>query len=253
MSLASPPPIELKSVCSWRDGRNVLDEVSATLEAGDFIAMVGPNGAGKTTLLQIILGLLPATSGNVRLFGKAPEEGRSEIGYVPQHGQFERNFPISVRQMVEQGCLSRDWHSAWRLTPEQRDAAQAALVQCGIAKLAERGLEQLSGGELQRVLVARALATRPKLLILDEPTASIDPSGQASIFELLAELNHQLSILVVSHDLSLTTRHARQIWCLNRQLHSHETLALSAETLALLYGYPVRAIDHRSDFSGAPA
>lgn len=245
--------VELDRVCFRRDGRLILDDVSAVLEPGDFVALVGPNGAGKTTLLHLILGLLRPDSGRISLFGGNSDDGLGYVGYVPQHGRFDRNFPMTVQAMVAQACLPPGWQLARPTSADVMAVVDQALLRCGLADLAERRLDALSGGEMQRALIARALATQPRLLVLDEPTASIDPSGQESLFDLLAELNQGMTVLVVSHDLGLTSRYARRVWCLNRSLHVHDTVDLTAEALARLYGYPVRLVDHRSDHAeGAP-
>lgn len=240
--------LELAGVSLQRGGRTVLDRVNATLAAGDFVAMVGPNGAGKTTLLKVLLGLLEVDAGEVRLFGQTPRLGRLRAGYVPQSGRFDTRFPVAVGELVAHGTLAGGWPLWRRRTASQTARIEHALTACGIAHLRDRRIDGLSGGEVQRALIARALAVDPQLLVLDEPTANIDPSGQEALFDLLAELNRHMSILVVSHDLGLTTRYARSVWCLNRTLCTHQAVDVSAETLAALYGYPVRVIDHRPDW-----
>jgi zinc transport system ATP-binding protein len=234
-----------------RDGRVVLDDVCVQLEEGDFVALIGPNGAGKSTLLAAMLGLLPLTAGTIRLFGETPERGRLRVGYVPQQGRFDAQFPVNVADMVAMGALMPGWRSPEKSALAGRQV-ETALARCGIAHLAARQIGALSGGERQRALIARALAANPDLLILDEPTASIDPSGQEALFDLLGELNRRISLLVVSHDLSLTTRHVRSVWCLNRSLCRHDAVDLDAHTLATLYGFPLRAVDHRPDRERAP-
>lgn len=241
------PVVELQGLVLARGGRPVLAGVDARLEAGDFVAMVGPNGAGKTTLLKLVLGLLEPDAGQVRLFGEPPHFGRRHVGYVPQSGRFDARFPVCVGELVAHGTLAGGWPLWRRRAPGQLERVEQALAACGISHLRRRRIDSLSGGEIQRALIARALAVEPQLLVLDEPTANIDPSGQGALFDLLAELNRRMSILVVSHDLGLTTRYARTVWCLNRTLCSHQAVDVSAETLAALYGYPVRVIDHRPD------
>lgn len=245
--MSETPAIVLEHVEFSRAGQVVLANINAVLDARDFVVLVGPNGAGKTTLLHLILGLLPPAAGTIRLLGGDPAATREKVGYVPQHGRFDRRFPINVHGMVLQGCQPPGWVAGWRPGAADLAAADEALARCGIEALAGRRLDTLSGGEMQRALIARALTTRPQLLLLDEPTASIDPAGQETMHALLGELNQQMPLLVVSHDLALTSRHASRVWCLNRHLHVHPALDLTAETLAALYGFPVRAVDHRSD------
>ena len=249
--MSSSPVAELSGISLQRSGRRVLDGISVNLDAGDFVAMVGPNGAGKSTLLKVLLGLLEADAGEVSLFGQPPRIGRLRAGYVPQSGRFDTRFPVCVGELVAHGTLTGGWSLVppWhQRTASQEERITRSLDACGIAHLSKRRIDSLSGGEVQRALIARALAVEPKLLILDEPTANIDPSGQEALFDLLAELNRSMTILVVSHDLGLTTRYARTVWCLNRSLCSHQAVDVSAETLAALYGYPVRVIDHRPDW-----
>jgi zinc transport system ATP-binding protein len=243
--------IDCEHVTVERDGRVVLEDISVTLEAGDFVALIGPNGAGKSTLLAAILGLIPLSSGTIRLFGEAPERGRLRVGYVPQQGSFRTDFPVRVAEMVAMGAMSPGWRGARKSALAERHVT-AALERCGIPHLATRAVGALSGGERQRALIARALAVEPELLILDEPTASIDPSGQEALFDLLGALNREMSVLVVSHDLGLTTRYAKSVWCLNRTLCRHDALELDGDTLARLYGFPLRAIDHRPDRERRP-
>lgn len=243
--------VDCDHVTVERDGRVVLENVCVQMTEGDFVALIGPNGAGKSTLLSAMLGLLPLTAGTIRLFGETPERGRLRVGYVPQQGRFNAQFPVNVADMVSTGALMPGWRSFEKSALAGRQV-ETALAQCGIAHLAGRQIGALSGGERQRALIARALAANPALLILDEPTASIDPSGQEALFDLLGELNRRISLLVVSHDLGLTTRHARSVWCLNRSLCRHDAVDLDAHTLATLYGFPLRAVDHRPDRERAP-
>ncbi|WP_374327263.1 metal ABC transporter ATP-binding protein [Azonexus sp.] len=245
------PAIVLDHLSFARGEQTVLDDLNATLSSDDFVVLVGPNGAGKSTLLHLILGLLTPTGGSVALLGGAPAATRAAVGYVPQHGRFDRRFPIDVGGMVLQGRQPPGWHPGWRPTAADQAAVDEALARCGIAALSRRRLGALSGGEMQRALIARALAGKPRLLLLDEPTASIDPAGQEALYALLGELNRQMPLLVVSHDLSLISRQAHRVWCLNRRLHVHPALELTAQTLASLYGFPVRAVDHRSDHAEA--
>lgn len=239
------PIIRLESVGMRLNGRMILENISASMNKDDFIALIGPNGSGKTTMLRIILGLLSPTSGSVTVFGTTPEQGRRHIGYVPQKWNWRADYPITVADAVGYGRVKPGWHPSQRVSSRDREHVFKAMQECGIADLAGRKIGCLSGGELQRVLIARALATEPDLLVLDEPTANIDPSGQESLFDLLNVLNSSIGILIVSHDLGLTTRYVRDVWCLNRTLCTHPTLEMDAETLARVYGFPVRMVDHR--------
>jgi len=238
------PVIQIEDVSfAYPFGPPVLEHVDLAVDEGEFVGLVGPNGGGKTTLLKIMLGLLRPSSGRVRVLGRPPEEGRAEIGYVPQFATFPRNFPISVRDTVLMGRLGRT-RPVFGYTRADRSAAEAVMRRTHIESLAGTPIERLSGGQLQRVLVARALVCEPRILILDEPTANIDLRGEEDIFDLLKALNRQLTIVLVSHDISFISRYVNRVACLNRTLVCHGTEAISGELIERLYGEPMRMIHH---------
>jgi len=238
------PVIQIEDVSfAYPFGPPVLEHIDLAVDEGEFVGLVGPNGGGKTTLLKIMLGLLRPSSGRVRVLGRPPEEGRAEIGYVPQFATFPRNFPISVRDMVLMGRLGRT-RPVFGYTRADRSAAEAVMRRTHIESLAGTPIERLSGGQLQRVLVARALVCEPRILILDEPTANIDLRGEEDIFDLLKALNRQLTIVLVSHDISFISRYVNRVACLNRTLVCHGTEAISGELIERLYGEPMRMIHH---------
>ena len=222
----------------------VLEKVSLRVEAGEFWALLGPNGGGKSTLLKLALGLLHPDRGRILILGKTPSEARDRIGYVPQFATFPRDFPLAVDQVVLQGRLqARNW---WRpMSKAHKLAAMDSLERTGIAYLAKRPIGALSGGQLQRVLIARALAAEPELLLLDEPTAHVDTDGEANFFDMLASLRTQMAIVMVSHDVGLVSGHVDRIACLNRTLVWHGAVPLSEGVLAQLYGSSANLVDHR--------
>lgn len=224
-------------------GPLVLEHIHLSVHRGEFLGLVGPNGGGKSTLLKLILGLLEPVSGRIRVLGKRPREGRSRIGYVAQFSTFSRDFPISVEQTVLLGRLGkiRLWR---RYTREDRAVAEQVMAQTQILNLSTRRLSTLSGGQLQRVMIARALASEPEMLILDEPTANIDLRAEEDIFSLLKHLPDQPTILVVSHDIGFISQYVNRVACLNRRLVCHATEAITGEIIQHLYGSPVRMIDH---------
>jgi zinc transport system ATP-binding protein len=211
---------------------------------GEFMGLVGPNAGGKSTLLKLILGLLRPQSGRIRVLGAAPEEARRRVGYVPQYPSFQRDFPISVEQVVLLGRLGSTPSLGWYRRAD-REAALHALAEVEAADLARRRIGTLSGGQLQRVLLARALVGEPQILILDEPTANIDQRAEGDIFDLLAMLNARLTILVVSHDIAFISSYVDRVACLNRTLVCHRTDAIDAELIHQLYGEAVRSVAHR--------
>jgi len=243
------PVIELHDVSFRYDGPMILEDVSLTVEQGEFLGVVGPNGGGKTTLLKLILGLLDPVEGNIRVMGRAPSEARRAVGYVPQFATFRRDFPISVEETVLLGRLG--------LAPmfggyskADREAARCAMAESEGLEFRNRSLSTLSGGELQRVLIARALATDPKLLLLDEPTANIDLRVEKDIFDLLKQINARATIVVVSHDIGFISRYVQRVACLNRTLICHTTSEITGEVIADLYGRPVRIVRHAAQAPG---
>ncbi|MGC8775671.1 MAG: metal ABC transporter ATP-binding protein [Chlorobaculum sp.] len=240
------PLISCDKLCVELGGAKILQGLSLSVHEGDFLAVLGPNGGGKTTLLKVMLGLVKPTSGSVKVFGKEPGYASGRIGYVPQRLDFDRSFPISAMEVVLMGRLSRK-RLLQRYGREDRRKALEALETTGLAELAQRRIGALSGGELQRVLIARALAGEPELLLLDEPTASVDPGMKTTIYDLLDQLKKSHTIVLVTHDTGTIGRHVSRIACLNCTLDMHEpgsTLGRSA--LDDLYGYPVDVVEHRA-------
>jgi len=227
------------------DGPAVLDRVNLEVDDREFLGIVGPNGGGKSTLLRIILGLLEPDSGSVRVFGRSPRANRGRLGYVPQFSGFRKDYPISVRDVVLMGRLPGRMRPG-PYSSVDRSAAEEAMRGARVLELRSRRIGTLSGGQLQRVLIARALATSPEMLLLDEPTASIDSSIELTIFDLLRELNEKMSIILVSHDVGFISRYVTRVACLNRRLVCHETSELDPKELEAVYGSPVHLIDHGS-------
>ena len=221
---------------SYIPGTKVLEQVSMQVLAGDFWAVLGPNGGGKTTLLKLILGLLEPAAGTVRVFGREPGTGESRVGYVPQHSAFAPGFPVTVLEVVMMGGTGAVRRS-FRYAARERDAAGRALDRAGVEReLFSRRMDQLSGGQRQRVLIARALYGDPSLLVFDEPTSNIDPEGRYCFFELMGRLRDDLTIVVVSHDLSIASAGLTGIACVNRHLAASRSGEMTREMLDLLYG-----------------
>lgn len=202
--------IRFESVSFSYPATPVLEAASFHVHAGEFAALVGPNGAGKTTALRLILGLVEPESGRVTVLGRSPEEARDAIGYVPQHASYDPAFPISVSEVVRMGCLRS---STRRYGPEDERAVERALSLADVEALAGRPYSALSGGQRRRVLVARALAAEPELLILDEPTANMDAESEGRLFETLGELKGRATILIVTHDTGFVTSLTDAVFC----------------------------------------
>lgn len=225
---------ELSHVTFAYNGEAALEDVSLTIHEGDFIAMIGPNGGGKTTLLKLILGLLTPDRGQVRVNGQPAQKASACIGYVPQDVHVNSSFPITALDVVLMGKLVPGKRWAHDTAANRREALQA-LEQLQMGRLAQKKIGELSGGQRQRVFIARALVTKPRLLLLDEPTASIDTKGQADFFRMLKELNQEVTILVVSHDLLVISRYVRSVACVNKRLHYHDQAEITGEMLETMY------------------
>lgn len=243
--------IDLQDVTFTYGLAPVLERVSLQVEAGEFLGIVGPNAGGKSTLLKLILGLLEPQSGRIRVLEHHPKKARRRIGYVSQYPSFPRDFPISVEQAVllgRIGCAQRRWLGGFwpgGYSRTDRQAAHAALVEVEAGDLAARQIGSLSGGQLQRVLLARALACEPRILILDEPTANIDLRLESDIFDLLKRLRRRMTILVVSHDVGFISSYVTRVACVSRTLVCHHTDAVDGQVIQDLYGESVRMVAHR--------
>lgn len=233
MAPESTPAVAVRGL-DFAYGRHaVLRNVDATIEAGDFVSIVGPNGGGKSTLLKLVLGLLRPDRGEVAVFGESPERARRRVGYMPQHAHVDPQFPVTVMDVVLMGRLG----PGRRMGPyrsHDKEVAQRALSETNAADLANRRFSDLSGGQRQRVLIARALACEPEMLLLDEPTASLDPGVQDDLFELLQELNKRMTVVLVSHDTGVVSRYVDRILCVSGGVEEHEASAISG-ALADLY------------------
>lgn len=233
------PLIEINDLCFTRHKQDILHEINLVVNPGDFVSVIGPNGGGKTTLLKLILGLLKPSRGMVLVNGENPRKQSSLVGYVPQHINNNLHFPATAKDVVMMGLPRK--RKRFSPTANKQDIQQAmdALSRLGVRKLADRKIVSLSGGERQRVLIARALVSQPELLILDEPTASIDTKGQTEFYELLQVLNNELTIVMVSHDLMIVSSYAKSILCLNRRMHYHQSFGSSGELLDAFYSCSV--------------
>jgi zinc transport system ATP-binding protein len=236
--------INIENLSAGYDHTTIIENINLQINQGDFFSIIGPNGGGKSTFLKAILGLIPIYKGTIRIFNKPPEKGRKYIGYVPQHSEFDTKFPISVWDVVLMGRRNiRGKHPFY--SNIDKTHAEYALETVGMTPYAHRHISELSGGQRQRVFIARALASDPKILLLDEPTANIDKEMKESIYHFLKELNKRMTIVLVTHDIGVLSIFIGRISCLNRYLFSHDNdKIISQEMLEAAYSCPVELITH---------
>ncbi|RTZ90051.1 MAG: ABC transporter [Deltaproteobacteria bacterium] len=237
------PVIRLRNVTVAYDDHIALEGVNLTIHAGDFVGIIGPNGGGKTTLLKVILGLVKPLRGEVEVLGVSPREARQKVGYVPQSVEFDPDFPIQVLDVVRMGCLKFRRFEKGRF-PLCHSRVETVMRQMEVWSLRDRQMGRLSGGEKQRVFIARALVTEPEILLLDEPTASVDSRIRTTIYEILSRLNTSMTICLVSHDIGVISSRVKTVACLNQRLFYHGEKELTEDILMTTYRCPVDLIAH---------
>ncbi|NVL89448.1 MAG: ABC transporter ATP-binding protein [Desulfobacterales bacterium] len=238
--------IKIDGVDFSYDGDLILKDITLAVKEGDFLGVVGPNGSGKSTLLKIILGLIHPLRGMVRVFGQPPEHARHLIGYVPQHADLDYSFPISVRDVVLIGRLGKaPCLGGYR--KDDRQAAEEAMQEVEIYNLRNQRFGTLSGGQKQRVLMARALVGKPDLLLLDEPTTSVDGRVEQDIYELLKKLNEKVTIVLVSHDVGFISTYVNRVACVNRSLSCDRTEHITGDVIEACYSGPVHMLKHKCE------
>lgn len=245
--MQSPVPLQIPAVqceqVSFSYGEiPILTDVSFSIQKLDAVALVGPNGGGKSTLLKLILGLLTPQTGTIKVLGVSPQQARKKIGYMPQHLQYDPSFPVSVMDVVLMGRAGSI--GLGRYSAEDRRIAMQAMAELAVDGLASRPFNSLSGGQRQRILIARALACEPEILLLDEPTANVDPGVELQFFEILKELANRVTVLTVSHDLGFVSQMVSRVFCVNRQVKIHPTSELTGEIIHEMYGGDVRMVRH---------
>lgn len=231
--------IEIKNLSFGYNDNPVLEDVNLDICKGDYILVIGPNGGGKTTLLKLILGILKPWTGSITFH----EDITNRLGYVPQYSSFNKNFPITSLDMVLTGCInSRNFLRKYK--KKDIEKAEAILKIIGLYNKRNENINNLSGGQLQRVLIARALVSDPAVLFLDEPAASIDITSQTNLRDFLDELNEKMSIIVVTHDPTPFAQTYNHIACINKNLYFHDRGELDSHALEQVYGCPVELLGH---------
>ena len=245
MEKSKTTAVSVRGVDFSYDGHNlVLEGAEFDILEGEFAAVIGPNGGGKTTLLKLFLGLLEPQRGLVRVFGARPSVARRRVGYMPQYPKLDPDFPVTVMDVVLMGRLGHG-PAFGPFRRRDREIARSSLDEVGSGDLIRRPLSQLSSGQRQRVLIARALACQPDMLFLDEPTSNLDPSVQDDVQDLLNVLNRRMTIVVVSHDVAFVSKHVQKVVCVNRTVALHPTSQIEGDVFSALYGRSgVRLVDH---------
>jgi zinc transport system ATP-binding protein len=244
----SKPAVEARDLRVSFDGLPVLRGVTMLIPRGQVVALIGPNGSGKTTLLRCLLGLLKPDAGEIRLFGEEDlRRALPRVGYVPQRLSLEKSFILSVREFLAlRMARSRNWF--WRSHRHTDEIIRGTMAEIGVEGLLDRPLACLSGGQLQRVLIAFSLLEEPELLLLDEPTAGVDTPGERSFYDLITEVHrrHRLTVVLVSHDLSMVYRHATWVYALNGSIccEGHPEEVMNADSLKEAYGIHVSPYQH---------
>ena len=224
--------ISIKSLAVSYSGEDAINNINLEIKKGEFVAVIGPNGCGKTTLLNSVLGFLKADRGAIRIIPKA-----TALSYVPQISQIDRSFPITVLETVLTAFLKSGLHPFKKFKNFEIDKATNCLELMGLSDYANRQISELSGGEFQRLLIARALASDPEILLLDEPTANVDIASRNKIFTALKELNNKgLTVIIVTHDLLAATEYSSRLALINRELIYYGEPIITEEITKALYG-----------------
>ncbi len=234
--------IKVENVSFSYGRERVIEHAHFHIEEGSFASFIGPNGGGKTTLAKLILGILQPQEGHISIFGMPAKEGRKLVGYVPQYSHYDAEFPISVHDIVLMGRLEKPLGFYSR---KDREVADRIIREVDILELKNKPFSVLSGGQKQRVLIARALAANPEILILDEPTANIDPTAEHRLYSLLTSLNETMTIILISHDLEFVSEHVEKVICIDRQVYIHPTGELDHCKTNRYLGRQILMVNHK--------
>ena len=233
--------ISLRNVGVAYEGHTALEGVNLDIYEDDFIGIIGPNGGGKSSLVKAIMGAVEH-NGEIEISDILRKGNHYKIGYMPQVSQFDMRFPISIEEVVLSG-LQTEKGFFGRYTAKDKELAHKTLEKMGIAELASRPIGEVSGGEMQRALLCRAIISEPKLLILDEPTNFVDNSFEREFYAMVQELSHNMAVMIVSHDLGTITSVVKSIVCVNRSAHRHDSNVLTEEQLRN-YNCPIQIVSH---------
>lgn len=235
--------VTLEGISAAYGEQIVLRDVDLTIYERDFLGIIGPNGGGKTTLVKIILGLLPPSSGKIIFSRECSRDGHPIMGYLPQYNVIDKKFPISVEEVILSGLNSRKAITG-RFTRQHKEKAQETISRMGLEGLEKRPIGELSGGQLQRALLGRAIVSDPQIVILDEPSTYIDKHFEAKLYELLGEINKERAIVLVSHDIGTVLQNVKSIACVNETLDYHPDSGVTSEWLEKNFHCPIEVVGH---------
>lgn len=230
--------VEVKNVTVYYEDLCVLEDINLAVNKNEFLGIIGPNGGGKTTLIKTMMGLIKPDKGEIKIRKDA------KLGYVPQFTLFDKTFPINVLDVILMGRLVSTMKIFHHYSNEDIKKARNTMSELGILNLENRQIGQLSGGQLQKVLICRALASEPDILFLDEPTANVDTSSRRDIYDLLKKINEKITLIMVTHDMSAISSFVGTVACLNKTLYYHGNNKHVAENVEEIYGCPIDLIAH---------
>ncbi|MCK9322888.1 MAG: ABC transporter ATP-binding protein [Candidatus Methanomethylophilaceae archaeon] len=236
--MTSELPISIENLTVGYGSEVILNDISLELRNDDFLAIIGPNGGGKTTLFRSILGLIEPMNGTIRIYGEPPATGVKHIGYVPQQSMFDLRYPINVESVIMMGLRI---HKGLRpfYSKEEKEMAEVAMEYTDTTDLRSKRISALSGGQLQRILIARALVSKPKILLLDEPTSSLDPAMRDCTYDVLKKVNSDgIAIMLITHDMGSISHDVKRLACMNRRLVCNDRPELTDDMISLGFHCP---------------
>ena len=237
------PIIQISELYAAYDEKTVLRNVNLSVYERDFLGIIGPNGGGKTTLIKNILGLHQPQKGKIRFYKEGKEVPEINMGYLPQYNNIDKKFPISVYEVILSG-LSKQKSIFRRYSNEQHELVRQMIVRMGLEGMDKRAIGELSGGQLQRALLGRALVSNPEVIILDEPNTYIDKRFEAKLYSLLEDINKERAIILVSHDIGTVLKNVKTIACVNETVHYHPHTEVPTEWLEEYFGCPIEMLGH---------
>lgn len=235
--------IKIENLSAGYENKTVLHDINLEVAEKDFLGIIGPNGGGKTTLMKVILGLLEPTEGKITYYDNGTPTERLEIGYLPQYNSIDKKFPISVYEVILSG-LNRQKNLFRRFTKEHHERVKETISMMGLEGMENKPIGQLSGGQIQRALLGRAIVSDPKAIILDEPNTYIDKRFEARLYSLLEEINKERTIILVSHDIGSVLQNVKSIACVNGTLDYHPQSEVSAEWIEEKLQCPIELLGH---------